>query len=84
MASGVRGAIRRAAGRALPTPTRAGRLFAAEVLGLSVYVLLGGGTAALAMLTGLSGARADDLQINQRLLDTRIDQLAKHLLAPMA
>lgn len=46
MASGVRGAIRRAAGRALPTPTRAGRLFAAEVLGLSVYVLLGGGTEA--------------------------------------
>jgi hypothetical protein len=26
---------------------------------------LGGGTAALAMLTGLAGARADDLQLNQ-------------------
>jgi hypothetical protein len=37
---------------------------------------LGSGTAALAMLTGLAGARADDLQINQQLLDTRIDQLA--------
>jgi hypothetical protein len=37
---------------------------------------LGGGAAALAMLTGLSSARADDLQINQQLLDTRVDQLA--------
>jgi len=37
---------------------------------------LGGSTAALAMLTGLAGARADDLQINQQLLNTRIDQLA--------
>jgi hypothetical protein len=26
---------------------------------------LGGGTAALAMLTGVTGARADDLQLNQ-------------------
>ncbi|HEU0218162.1 MAG TPA: DcaP family trimeric outer membrane transporter [Stellaceae bacterium] len=37
---------------------------------------LGGGTAALAMLTGLAGARADDLQLNQQLLNTRVDQLA--------
>jgi len=37
---------------------------------------LGGSTAALAMLTGLAGARADGLQINQQLLNTRIDQLA--------
>ena len=37
---------------------------------------LGGGTAALAMLTGLAGANADQLQVNQQLLDTRIDQLA--------
>jgi hypothetical protein len=37
---------------------------------------LGGTTAALAMLTGLAGARADDLKANQQLLDTRVDQLA--------
>jgi len=38
---------------------------------------LGSGTAALAMLTGLAaGARADELQLNQQLLNTRIDQLA--------
>ena len=37
---------------------------------------LGGSTAALAMLTGLAGARADDLQVNQQLLNTRVDQLA--------
>src|ERR1700752_1251159 len=37
---------------------------------------LGSGTAALAMLTGLAGARADDLQVNQQLLNTRVDQLA--------
>ena len=35
------------------------------------------GTAtALVALTGVAGARADDLQANQRLLDQRIDQLA--------
>jgi len=43
---------------------------------IGTIAALGGSTAALAMLTGLSGARADDLQINQQLLDTRIDQLA--------
>jgi hypothetical protein len=43
---------------------------------LGTIVALGGSTAALAMLTGLAAARADDLQINQQLLDTRIDQLA--------
>jgi hypothetical protein len=43
---------------------------------------LGGGTAALAMLTGLAGARADDLQLNQQLLNTRVDQLAAVGLAP--
>src|SRR5580692_6785201 len=43
---------------------------------------LGGSTAALAMLTGLSGARADDLQINQQLLNTRVDQLAAVGLEP--
>src|SRR5258708_39143378 len=37
---------------------------------------LGGSTAALAMLTGLAGARADELRVNQQLLDSRIDQLA--------
>src|SRR5580658_3964604 len=43
---------------------------------IGTIAMLGGSTAALAMLTGLSGARADDLQINQQLLNTRIDQLA--------
>jgi hypothetical protein len=43
---------------------------------------LGSGTAALAMLTGLAGARADDLQINQQLLDARVDQLAAVGLQP--
>ena len=43
---------------------------------LGTIAMLGGSTAALAMLTGLAGARADDLQINQQLLDTRVDQLA--------
>jgi porin-like protein len=37
---------------------------------------LGSGTAALAMLTGLAGARADELKVNQQLLDARVDQLA--------
>jgi len=37
---------------------------------------LGTSTAALAMVTGLAGARADDLQVNQQLLNTRVDQLA--------
>ena len=37
---------------------------------------LSSGAAALAMLTGLTSARADDLQINQQLLDSRVDQLA--------
>ena len=44
---------------------------------LGIIAALGGSTAALAMLTGLAGARADDLQINQQLLDTRVDQLAQ-------
>jgi hypothetical protein len=43
---------------------------------LGTIAALGTGTAALAMLTGLAGAHADDLQINQQLLDTRVDQLA--------
>src|SRR5215469_2961391 len=43
---------------------------------LGTIAALGGSTAALAMLTGLAGARADDLQINQQLLNTRVDQLA--------
>jgi hypothetical protein len=43
---------------------------------LGTIAALGTSTAALAMLTGLAGARADDLQINQQLLDTRVDQLA--------
>jgi hypothetical protein len=33
-------------------------------------------TAALALLTALSAARADELQVNQQLLNERIDQLA--------
>src|SRR5580658_7877086 len=47
-------------------------------------VMLGGSTAALAMLTGLAGARADDLQVNQQLLNNRIDQLASVGLQPGA
>ncbi|HTZ34736.1 MAG TPA: DcaP family trimeric outer membrane transporter [Stellaceae bacterium] len=43
---------------------------------IGVIAALGSSTAALAMLTGLSGARADELQVNQQLLDQRIDQLA--------
>src|SRR5215472_10217280 len=43
---------------------------------ISAIAVFGGGTAALTMLTGLAGARADDLQVNQRVLDTRVDQLA--------
>jgi hypothetical protein len=43
---------------------------------ISTIAALGSGAAALAMLTGLGSARADDLQINQQLLDTRVDQLA--------
>jgi hypothetical protein len=43
---------------------------------IGTIAALGGSTAALAMLTGLAGARADDLQVNQTLLNTRIDQLA--------
>src|ERR1700728_1141319 len=46
---------------------------------IGTIAALGGSTAALAMLTGLAGARADDLQVNQQLLDTRIDQLAQGL-----
>jgi hypothetical protein len=43
---------------------------------IGTIAALGGSTAALAMLTGLVGARADELQVNQQLLNTRIDQLA--------
>src|SRR5665213_1652561 len=43
---------------------------------IGIIAALGGSTAALAMLTGLGGAHAGDLQVNQQLLDTRIDQLA--------
>jgi Porin subfamily len=53
-----------------------------RVTKLGIIAALGGSTAALAMLTGLAGARADDLQANQRLLDTRIDQLAAVGLQP--
>jgi hypothetical protein len=45
---------------------------------------LGGSTAALAMLTGLVGARADELQVNQQLLNSRVDQLAAVGLQPGA
>src|ERR1700723_219492 len=46
---------------------------------IGIIAALGGSTAALAMLTGLTGARADELQVNQQLLDQRIDQLAQGL-----
>ena len=50
----------------------------------STIALLSGGTAALAMLTGLAGARADDLKVNQQLLSERLDQLAAVGLQPGA
>ena len=37
---------------------------------------LGYSSAVVALLAGSTGARADDLQINQQLLDARVDQLA--------
>src|SRR5476649_2449287 len=43
---------------------------------IGTTALLGGSTTALAMLTGLAGARADDLKVNQQLLSERLDQLA--------
>ena len=51
---------------------------------ISAIALLGGSTAALAMLTGLAGARADDLKVNQQLLSERLDQLAAVGLQPGA
>ena len=52
---------------------------------IATIAALGTSTAALAMLTGLVGARADelsDLRLNQQLLSQRIDQLAAVGLAP--
>ncbi len=52
---------------------------------ITTIAALGTSTAALAMLTGLAGARADelsDLRLNQQLLSQRIDQLAAVGLAP--
>src|SRR5580704_19493321 len=52
---------------------------------IGTIAALGTSTAALAMLTGLAGARADelsDLRVNQQLLSQRIDQLAAVGLAP--
>src|SRR5579864_7417532 len=52
---------------------------------IATIAALGTSTAALAMLTGLAGARADelsDLRLNQQLLSQRIDQLAAVGLAP--
>src|SRR5580700_537815 len=51
---------------------------------IGTIAALGGSTAALAMLTGLAGARADELQVNQQLLNARIDQLAAVGLQPGA
>src|SRR5215469_4226948 len=51
---------------------------------LRTIAAFAGSTAALAMVTGLSGARADDLQANQRMLDQRVDQLAAVGLQPGA
>jgi hypothetical protein len=45
---------------------------------LSTITALG---AAMGMLTGLAGARADELQVNQQLLNDRVDQLAAGLFA---
>jgi Porin subfamily/DcaP outer membrane protein len=52
---------------------------------IATIAALGTSTAALAMLTGLAGARADelsDLRLNQQLLSQRIDQLAATGLYP--
>ena len=52
---------------------------------IGTIAALGMSTAALAMLTGLAGARADelsDLRLNQQLLSQRVDQLAAVGLAP--
>jgi hypothetical protein len=52
---------------------------------IATVAALGTSTAALAMLTGLAGARADelsDMRLNQQLLSQRIDQLAAVGLAP--
>jgi len=43
---------------------------------IGIIAALGGSTAALAMLSGLATAHADELQVNQQALDARIDQLA--------
>ncbi len=54
---------------------------------IGTIAALGTSTAALAMLTGLAGARADelsDLRLNQQLLSQRIDQLAAVGLQPGA
>jgi hypothetical protein len=51
---------------------------------IGTIALLGGSTAALAMLSGLAGARADDLKVNQQLLSERLDQLAAVGLQPGA
>ena len=47
---------------------------------IATMAALGGFTAALALMSGLSGARADelsDLRANQQLLQQRLDQLAQ-------
>ena len=49
---------------------------------ISTIAALGASTAALAMLTGLASARADEMQLNQQLLNQRVDQLAAVGLAP--
>jgi len=52
---------------------------------IATIAALATSTAALAMLTGLTGARADelsDLRANQQLLSQRVDQLAALGLAP--
>jgi len=49
---------------------------------IGIIAALGGSTAALAMLSGLAAAHADELQVNQKALDTRIDQLAAVGLQP--
>jgi hypothetical protein len=52
----------------------------ARTHGIGVVAAIGGLTATIALLTGLSAARADelaDLRINQELLHRRIEQLAK-------
>ncbi len=48
---------------------------------ISTVAALAASTAVLALVSGMSAARADELQANQQLLDQRVDQIAAGLFA---